>query len=167
MDEGLETLNDEFEDVFRPDHELKTFPLLELPMEIVLSIIEMAVTRPDPIDPTHGRKRRDQVNIVREPPLALTSKFFRREVHLAFYRNNIFESRHLNNVPCTRDWLVAIGHERRMLMGTFTFHAKFSDSFWQEKFAQIGISTKIEAAEDQSRAEVALTGFQTLTVTFL
>ncbi len=94
-------------------------------MEIVLSIIEMAVTRPDPIDPTHGRKRRDQVNIVREPPLALTSKFFRREVHLAFYRNNIFESRHLNNVPCTRDWLVAIGHERRMLMGTFTFHAKF------------------------------------------
>ncbi|KAK5174318.1 uncharacterized protein LTR77_001398 [Saxophila tyrrhenica] len=143
MDHNFYALNDEFEEVFRADHEATTFRLLDLPSEIVLIIIQEVVKRGVPIDPTKAVKRKAQACIVRPPALAMTSKFLRREVLFAFYRNNSFESRHLNNVPCVRDWLVIIGHENRKAMGTFTFHAKFSQSFWQEKFAQIGILTEV------------------------
>jgi len=49
-------------------------------------------------------------------------------------------------------------------MRTLTFHCKFNPDFWETKFEEVGIKTKAEVAEDQSRAVGSL---RTLKFNFL
>lgn len=166
MENNFQDLDESFEHVFgKPyDKENFRFRLFDLPPELWLRIIEYAVMKACPINPTKARNAKHQTHIVKQPSITRTCRLLRHESLPAFYRNNKFEVYHWGRVACIRDWLVAIRPANLQAMKTLTFHCKFDPDFWTEKFADIGLLVKIEVAEDQSKASGS---FHTLIVTFL
>lgn len=162
---NFENLAPEFENVFRAPHELKPFRLFDLPPELWIKVCEFAVTRSAPLDITRAKQIEHQKEIVRQPPITRVCRLLRQEALPLFYRN-AFEIYHWGRVACTRYWLLAIGDKNLRSMGQLKFHAKFSTDFWTEKFSEIGITVKVEIAEDQSNARQTR-NFQAMIVSFL
>lgn len=144
MDMDLQTLDPSFDEVFKSDQELTPFRLFDLPPELWLRIIDLAVTKSGAITVTKGRSAVDQVEIVRQPAITQTCRLLRQEALRMFYGHNEFEAMHFSGVACPRNWFVAIGRENLMSMNTFTFYAKFQSVFWTEKFREIGIKAEVE-----------------------
>jgi hypothetical protein len=94
--DSLTTLDPGFEQVFAGPF-TASFRLLDLPVELVLRIIELAVQKPKPIDPTRATKFKYQKQIVQQPAICRVSKLFRRQVHL-YYKLNTFELYHKGGV---------------------------------------------------------------------
>lgn len=167
MEAKLQDLDEAFEDVFENEIYAKerfTFRLLDLPPELVIRIAQLAVIKPKIIDATLAPELKHQARILQQPAITRTCRMLRRESLLAFYRDNNFEAYHWAKHACVRQWLAAIGQANLCSMGSLTFHCKFDPDFWEQKFEEVGIKTKCEVAEDQSRAGRRL---RTLKVTFL
>ena len=162
----MSNLDNDFEYIFKLPHERDEFRfrLFDLPPELWLHICGLAVTKSNLINPTHAYKKKQQLQILKQPAITRTCRLLRQECLPVFYYNNEFEAYHWEKVDCIRDWLVAVGPSNRRAMGTLTFHCKFDAEFWTKKFADIGILVKIDVADDQSRA---FWNFKTLIVTFL
>ncbi|EMC93655.1 hypothetical protein BAUCODRAFT_37356 [Baudoinia panamericana UAMH 10762] len=120
------------------------FRLLNLPAEIWTQIIALAVIYKDPITITRSSRVKDQQELVRQPAITRTCRVLRLEALPLFYRHNTFEGWHVHHVQCPRDWLVAIGDANRKAMGSFRFCAQFSASFWEGKFARMGVKVVVE-----------------------
>ena len=167
MEGELQHLSEGFEDVFENEiyaRQRFTFPLLDLPPELVCRILQLAVIRPKTIDATLAPSIKSQERILQQPATTRTCRYLRRESLRAFYRDNDFEAFHWSKHACVRQWLVAVGTDNLRAMEKLTFHCKFDPDFWEEKFEEVGIKTKCEVAADQSRAVRTL---RTLQVTFL
>ncbi|WPH00079.1 Hypothetical protein R9X50_00290200 [Acrodontium crateriforme] len=144
MDMDLQALDPSFEEIFKSDQDLTPFRLFDLPAELWLRVIDLAVTKSDSITITKGRSALDQVEIVRQPAITRTCRLLRQEALRMFYRHNDFEAMHFTGVACPRKWFVAIGKENLMAMHSFTFYAKFQSGFWMDKFREIGIKAEVE-----------------------
>lgn len=167
MEGDLQYLNEDFEDVFDNEiyaRERFNFRLLDLPPELVVRILSLAVLRPRTIDATLAPDIKHQEQILQQPAITRTCRYIRRESLWAFYRDNTFEAFHWAKHACVRQWLVAVGPDNLRAMNKLTFHCKFDPDFWEQKFKEVGITTKCEVAADQSRAFRSL---RTLQVTFL
>lgn len=167
MDDDLQSLHQDFESVF--DNEIHarqrfTFRLLDLPPELMLRIVQQAVIKPKIIDATSAPKAEHQAQVLQPPAITRTCRLLRRESLRAFYRDNDFEAFHWARHACIRQWLVALGRDNLLAMRTLTFHCKFNTDFWEQKFEEVGIKTKCEVADDQTKAVGSL---HTLKVTFL
>ncbi len=143
---------------------LFTFRLLDLPPELMVRICQLAVVQPKTIDPTRARMAKHQAQILRQPAISRTCHLLRKESLLAFYCENTFEVFHWEKKACIRHWLTAIGVGNLRAMRSLSFHCKFNTHFWETKFEELGIKTKAEVAEDQSRAVQSL---QTVKINFL
>jgi hypothetical protein len=167
MEGDFQSLDESFEDVFENEiyaRERFRFPLLELPPELLIRICELAVARRTTIDATLAPKAKNQAEILQQPAITRACRLLRRESLRAFYRDNEFEAFHWERHACIREWLITIGPDNLRAMQTLTFHCKFNTEFWEKKFDEIGIKTKCEVAQDQSKAIGSL---RTLKVTFL
>lgn len=165
--DSFQDLDESFESIFDNPIYIRDrfrFRLLDLPAELMVRICQLAVVKPNIIDATQAAKSEHQARMLRQPPIAQTCRMLRRESLRAFYRDNSFEAFHWARHACIRDWLVAIGADNLRAMQTLTFHCKFDNDFWVNKFDEVGIKVKVERAEDQSRAAGNL---HTLIVTFL
>ena len=167
MEGDLEHLEEHFEGVFENPTYIRsrfTFRLLDLPPELMVRICQLAVIQPETIDPTKAPLAKHQAKIVQQPAITRTCRLLRKESLRAFYRDNDFEVFHWSKKACIRYWLIAIGEENLRAMRTLMFHCKFNTDFWETKFDEVGIKTKAEVAEDQSRAVRSL---RTLKINFL
>ena len=167
MEGDFEHLGDDFEGVFDNPTYIRSqfkFRLLDLPPELMVRICQLAVVQTYTFDPTKAPLAKHQAKIVRQPAITRTCRLLRKESLRAFYRDNNFEAFHWAKKTCIRNWLTAIGVENLRAMRSLTFHCKFNTDFWETKFDEIGIKTKAEMADDQSKAVGSL---RTLRINFL
>ena len=82
MEGDFAILSPELEDVFKSSHELalqRHFRLLDLPPELWLRVLHLAVVYDLPIDPTKAHRLRDQEAIVKQPAILRTCRLLRQE----------------------------------------------------------------------------------------
>ena len=155
MEDDFGQLDHDFESVFDNVIYVRShsvFRLLDLPPELVIRICQLAVIRPNTIDTTMSPKARRQARLLQQPALTRTCRLLRQEAPRSFYRDNTWEAYHWSKHNCIRDWLRAIGEDNLRTMRELTFHCKFQPDFWELKFNECGIKTKVEVAEDQTKA---------------
>jgi hypothetical protein len=123
----MENRSSDFEDILEPKRPLDHFPLLELPFELVIRIVELAVQQPKAIMITSAPQQEDEAQNLQQPALCRVSRLLRGEIG-SFYRLNDFEAYHYSHLQtsCILDWLVAIGPSNRKAMEILTLHSKYA-----------------------------------------
>ena len=167
MDADFGALPQDFEDIYGAQSKTRRshFNLLDLPIELVLRILELSVVVPRPIKPTFARQCEKQAKLVEQPAITRTCRLLRKEGLPLFYRLNVFEAYQRHGTACVRKWLVAIGHANRCFMKIFIFHAQADVEFWKHKFAACGIEVEIDIMDESSDHDQTH-GFGELVVTF-
>lgn len=151
MDSDFTLLPCNFEDVFVSQYELELrspFRLFDLPPELWTRICSFAVTRDQPMKIGKEKMLKDSAAIVRQPAITRTCRLLRTEALPLFYACNDFEMIHSHGVPCSRQWLSAIGDAGRKGMGSLLMHSNCDASFWKGSFDRAGVESSILFVED-------------------